>query len=83
MARKAKIMMEVEISEPLSWNEVADIYDERFGGTARILRMQTVFDRVKKLEGIYLHPKEGTLHRILKSNEKSETGDQNGIRKEA
>ena len=59
----------IEFGDALTWDEVAKIYQNKYGGVARTLPIGTVFDRVAKLSFIYLHP-DGTLHIIKKQEER-------------
>lgn len=58
-----------QISNALTWNELADMYDKFHGGgsrSARTLRMETVFDWAKKQPEIFYNEGEGTLHHVIK-----------------
>lgn len=50
-----------DIGPALTWDEVAELY----GRGAKTKEMQEVFDIVSQRDGFYLHPVEGSLHRIL------------------
>lgn len=55
----------MEISEPLTWDDLANEYDKAHTGRpARTLRMETVFDWAEsQTEKFYVNPEEGTIHR--------------------
>lgn len=51
-----------KISEPLTWDDLADDYP----GRARIRPMYQVYQwAVQQTDKYYVDPEEGTLHRIL------------------
>lgn len=60
-------MKKKHLSEALTWGEIADVYQEHYGGKPKILPVDMVFDAVEKLEDYYLDPKEGTIHKIIKN----------------
>ncbi len=55
-----------KLGPPLCWNDLAEIYDNRyFGQKARTLSMDVVFDRVSQdTKNFYVCPDEGTIHRM-------------------
>ena len=62
----------IEISKALTWDEVADFYDDFYdvynksSRPARTLSMDYVFEKVKKItDCIFYNEKEGTLHKIF------------------
>ena len=59
--------MHLKISEPLTWDDLADAYDEEHSSRpARTLRMETVFEwATKQHDKFFFSSKQGTLHRIL------------------
>ena len=57
---------EVKIGPALTWDELADMYP----GKARIKPMEQVFDYfARQTDKFYVHPKEGTLHKIINGGE--------------
>ena len=60
-------MKKQKLSKALTWDELADIYDKKTGGTARIKPMSTIFKWAKKQKKKFKVDKnEGTIHLILK-----------------
>jgi len=53
------------LSEPLSWDELADLYDKRTGGAARTRPMKEVFEWGKRQDDLIVHPEDGTIHYTL------------------
>jgi len=54
-----------KLSEALSWDELADLYDERTGGTARTRPMEEVFEWGKRQDDLVVHPEKDTIHYTL------------------
>lgn len=53
----------MKINEALTWDDLAEIYKEKTGRSARIRPMDEVFAFCKKLPEIFFNEKEGTLHK--------------------
>jgi hypothetical protein len=62
------VLSKQKISKALTCDKLADIYDAQHQGRrpARTLPMEDVFEWAEKqTDRFYVHPKNGTLHRIL------------------
>jgi len=60
--------LKMDISKPLTWDDLANFYDESHSGRpARTLPMEKIFDWAKRQEGrFWVSPNEGTVHVIHK-----------------
>lgn len=60
-------MKKPEISDALTWDELADDYDKTpGGGCARVQKMNTIFDwAAKQTDKFYVDPDEGTIHKKI------------------
>jgi len=56
----------VKLSEPLTWNDLADEYDKTHTGRpARTLEMNKVFEWAERQSTKFLVTEDGLIHRIL------------------
>lgn len=63
-------MNEQQIGEALTWDDLANYYDEHHGGRkARTLPMDQVFDWCERQTDVFRVAPEGTIHFILKEKE--------------
>jgi hypothetical protein len=53
-------------TKPLSWNELADIFDKETGRCARILPMNRVFNWAEKQTNKFFVDKEGYIYLLSK-----------------
>lgn len=62
----------MKISDALTLDDIADLYDEYHSGRpARTLPMERVLDWAEKqTDLIYVHPKDDTFHKIVKKEDK-------------
>ena len=59
--------IEQTAGEALTWDELADIYDnDNVGRRARTLEMDTVFEWAEKQVDRFILSEEGTIHLIIK-----------------
>jgi len=54
----------MNIGKELTWDELADIYDESTGGHARTLEMDQVFDWAEKQTDKFFVSEDGSIHKI-------------------
>ncbi len=54
----------MSINKALTWEELADIYDETTGGHARTCEMDVIFDWAAKQIDKFFVSEEGTLHKV-------------------
>lgn len=54
----------IKISKALTWDEVAEYYKKFYGGNARTMEMNSVFEILTKDKRFHVHSKKGTIHKI-------------------
>ena len=49
----------------LTWDDLAKEYDKVNGRGARTYPMDTIFEWAERRKDFFVHPKEGTIHKII------------------